>query len=169
MDIANSCGVEEKTGGATTYETVRIEKTKSVCPMCEDYSRANGTKPIVVMSCEGACLRGEVARRAARPPLSRACSRKDGTPLPRGRLYQGYRAKGARTKRGQGRCPGRLLHRVCEQDDERGDSRTRAGGNNRGPALRLRPEPLRDKRYGGGRDKGTRAHSGNEGRVRGYN
>lgn len=65
MNSENLCGVEGKTDGTTTYETVRIEKTKNVCPMCEDYSRANGTKPIVVMSCEGACLRGEVARRAA--------------------------------------------------------------------------------------------------------
>ncbi len=47
------------------YETVQIEKTTKVCPMCEDYAARNGTKPIVVMCCEGACLRGEVARRAA--------------------------------------------------------------------------------------------------------
>jgi uncharacterized metal-binding protein len=47
------------------YELIKIEKTKSVCPMCEDYATANADKPIVVMSCEGACLRGEVSRRAA--------------------------------------------------------------------------------------------------------
>lgn len=47
------------------YENVQIEKTKKVCPMCEDYAARNATKPVVVMCCEGACLRGEVARRAA--------------------------------------------------------------------------------------------------------
>lgn len=65
MNNEGLCGVEERTDGPASYETVRIEKTKNVCPMCEDYSRANATKPLVVMSCEGACLRGEVARRAA--------------------------------------------------------------------------------------------------------
>jgi uncharacterized metal-binding protein len=47
------------------HEIVRIEKTPKVCPMCEDYARRNTAKPVVVMCCEGACLRGEVARRAA--------------------------------------------------------------------------------------------------------
>lgn len=48
-----------------SYETVRIEKTKNVCPMCENYAKQQASKPIAVMSCEGACLRGEVARQAA--------------------------------------------------------------------------------------------------------
>ncbi len=47
------------------YETVKIEKTERVCPLCEKYSAKQASKPVVVMSCEGACLRGEVARRAA--------------------------------------------------------------------------------------------------------
>ncbi|MCX7710228.1 MAG: putative zinc-binding protein [Clostridia bacterium] len=47
------------------YELVRIERIKNVCPMCEDYAKQQSEKPIVVMSCEGACLRGEVSRRAA--------------------------------------------------------------------------------------------------------
>ncbi len=47
------------------YETVNIEKTKKVCPLCENYAQQQASKPVVVMSCEGACLRGEVARRAA--------------------------------------------------------------------------------------------------------
>jgi uncharacterized metal-binding protein len=51
--------------GAGVYETVRIEKTKNVCPMCEDYARNQASKPVVVMCCEGACLRGEIARQAA--------------------------------------------------------------------------------------------------------
>jgi uncharacterized metal-binding protein len=47
------------------HEVVTIEKTPKVCPMCEDYARRNAAQPVVVMCCEGACLRGEVARRAA--------------------------------------------------------------------------------------------------------
>ena len=47
------------------FETVRIEKTKSTCSLCEDYARGHSHKPIVVMSCEGACLRGEISRQAA--------------------------------------------------------------------------------------------------------
>ena len=50
---------------APEYETVQIEKISKICPMCEDYARRNADKPVVVMSCEGACLRGEVARRAS--------------------------------------------------------------------------------------------------------
>jgi uncharacterized metal-binding protein len=33
--------------------------------MCEDCAERQKSKPLAVMSCEGACLRGEVARRAA--------------------------------------------------------------------------------------------------------
>jgi uncharacterized metal-binding protein len=33
--------------------------------MCEDYAARQAAKPVVVMCCEGACLRGEVARQAA--------------------------------------------------------------------------------------------------------
>jgi uncharacterized metal-binding protein len=47
------------------YEVVRIEKTKSGCRLCEDYAERQKSKPVAVMSCEGACLRGEVARQAA--------------------------------------------------------------------------------------------------------
>ena len=47
------------------HEIVRIERISQVCPMCEDYARRNAEKSVVVMCCEGACLRGEVARRAA--------------------------------------------------------------------------------------------------------
>lgn len=47
------------------YETVHIEKTTKACPVCENYAQHEAAKPVVVMSCEGACLRGEVARRAA--------------------------------------------------------------------------------------------------------
>ena len=47
------------------FETVQIEKTTNVCPMCENYAKSQASKQVVVMSCEGGCLRGEVARSAA--------------------------------------------------------------------------------------------------------
>lgn len=47
------------------YETVNIEQTTKSCSACEAYARRQAAKPVVVMSCEGACLRGEVARRTA--------------------------------------------------------------------------------------------------------
>lgn len=49
------------------YETIRIAKVTGKCPACEDYAAKNSTNPpkIAVMACEGACARGEVARRAA--------------------------------------------------------------------------------------------------------
>lgn len=51
--------------GAVEYEIVKIGKTDNVCPMCEDYAKKYSAKPIAVICCEGACLRGEVARQAA--------------------------------------------------------------------------------------------------------
>ncbi len=64
-DRRTSCEGQTATEGNSTYETVRIEKTKNVCPLCEGYAARQALKPVVVMSCEGACLRGEVARQAA--------------------------------------------------------------------------------------------------------
>ncbi len=46
-------------------ETVKIERAGNVCPMCEDYAKKQAAKPVAVICCEGACLRGEVARQAA--------------------------------------------------------------------------------------------------------
>jgi uncharacterized metal-binding protein len=57
------CGCSEPT--IPEFETVRIEKTKASCSVCEDYASAQASKPIVVMSCEGACVRGEISRQAA--------------------------------------------------------------------------------------------------------
>jgi uncharacterized metal-binding protein len=59
------CGIEGEEQKGRDYETVRIEKTGNVCPFCEDYAKDQASKPVAIMSCEGACLRGEVARRAA--------------------------------------------------------------------------------------------------------
>ncbi|MGE5412112.1 MAG: putative zinc-binding protein, partial [Clostridiales bacterium] len=50
---------------SSDYESIKIQKTRNICPMCEDYAKAQVTKPVVIMSCEGACLRGEVSRQAA--------------------------------------------------------------------------------------------------------
>ena len=44
---------------------VRIEKAKNNCPLCDDYAERQKAKPVAVMCCEGACLRGEMARQAA--------------------------------------------------------------------------------------------------------
>lgn len=47
------------------YETVRIEKTGNSCGLCDSYAKRQQAKPVAVICCDGACLRGEVARQAA--------------------------------------------------------------------------------------------------------
>jgi len=47
------------------YETIMIQRTDRSCSLCEDYAAQQASKPVVVMSCVGGCLRGEVARQAA--------------------------------------------------------------------------------------------------------
>lgn len=49
------------------FEIVKIEKTKAVCAQCEKKTEsiAETGVSIAVLSCEGACLRGEVSRRVA--------------------------------------------------------------------------------------------------------
>lgn len=49
------------------FETIQIKKIEGACGLCEEYSEKNSTTPpkIAILSCEGACARGEVARRAA--------------------------------------------------------------------------------------------------------
>ena len=64
MTEQECCGTDKEQKDKD-YETIRIEKTNNVCPMCEDYAREQASKPVAIMSCEGACLRGEIARRAA--------------------------------------------------------------------------------------------------------
>ncbi|KNY30301.1 putative zinc-binding protein [Pseudobacteroides cellulosolvens] len=63
-DVGN-CESSNKSIINIDYEVINIEKTKNVCSLCEDYAKEQSEKPIVIMSCEGACLRGEVSRRAA--------------------------------------------------------------------------------------------------------
>ena len=48
-----------------SFETVQIEKIAASCSLCEDYAQRQATKPVVILSCEGACLRGDISRRAA--------------------------------------------------------------------------------------------------------
>lgn len=84
------------------HETIRIERTGRVCSACESYAAANAAKPVVVMSCEGACLRGEVARRAANTLCHRLA------PESTVRLCLG----GAFTKDGGQRALTRRAHRV---------------------------------------------------------
>ncbi len=64
-DERTCCGGQQAAEGPAGYETVRIERAQNTCPMCEDYAARQAAKPVVVMCCEGACLRGEVARQAA--------------------------------------------------------------------------------------------------------
>ena len=49
------------------YEIIHLEKTKKVCGLCEKFSTAKTEQNnlVAVMSCEGACLRGEISRRVA--------------------------------------------------------------------------------------------------------
>jgi uncharacterized metal-binding protein len=65
MKFTGCCGTNSKAETTDGYETVRIEKTKNSCGLCEDYADRQKAKLVAVMSCEGACLRGEVARQAA--------------------------------------------------------------------------------------------------------
>ncbi|HPI20926.1 MAG TPA: putative zinc-binding protein [Candidatus Kapabacteria bacterium] len=68
MNTNNCCSSNEKfTTTTENFEFIKLEKTKKVCPLCEDFSKKQMEKqyPIAVISCEGACLRGEVSRQAA--------------------------------------------------------------------------------------------------------
>lgn len=48
-------------------EIVKIEVMEDSCYVCEDYSKLHTTNPpkIAIISCEGACARGEISRLAA--------------------------------------------------------------------------------------------------------
>jgi uncharacterized metal-binding protein len=53
-------------GRYSNLETIRLEKPGAVCRKCDQHYLRYVGRPAVVVSCEGAGLRGEVARRAAR-------------------------------------------------------------------------------------------------------
>ena len=63
MNNTGCCGTGSK--AESGFEVVRIEKAKNGCHLCEEYAERQQAKPVAVMCCEGACLRGEVARQAA--------------------------------------------------------------------------------------------------------
>lgn len=65
MSQTGCCGTENTVGTNDGYEMVRIERSSSNCRLCDDYAERQKTKPVAVMCCEGACLRGEIARQAA--------------------------------------------------------------------------------------------------------
>jgi len=59
------CGPANNGQVTTNYEDIRIESAKNICGLCENYAERQKSKPIAVMCCEGACLRGDIARQAA--------------------------------------------------------------------------------------------------------
>lgn len=65
MSSNTCCGSGRAPEPAREVLTARIPKVSHVCPMCEDYAARMASRPVAVMCCEGACLRGEIARRAA--------------------------------------------------------------------------------------------------------
>jgi uncharacterized metal-binding protein len=65
MKLPNCCGTAAAAGENEAYETVRIERAKGNCKLCDEYAEKQSHKPVAVICCEGACLRGEVARQAA--------------------------------------------------------------------------------------------------------
>jgi uncharacterized metal-binding protein len=65
MDCLKSCAGDARPAADDGFEVARIPKTTFSCSLCEDYAARQAAKPLAVMSCEGACLRGEIARQAA--------------------------------------------------------------------------------------------------------
>jgi uncharacterized metal-binding protein len=58
-------GTSGRPDGDNEYESFRIEKAKNGCHLCEEYAERHKSRQVAVICCEGACLRGEVARQAA--------------------------------------------------------------------------------------------------------
>lgn len=65
MGINKNCCSDQVAPKSVEYETVQLEKTAKVCSVCEAYAEKQKEKPVAIMSCDGACLRGEVSRQAA--------------------------------------------------------------------------------------------------------
>ena len=67
MTTKTCCGTtnEAQTETDRDYEIMRLAKTDKHCALCDHYAEKHKAKPVVVLSCDGACLRGEVARQAA--------------------------------------------------------------------------------------------------------
>ena len=65
MKTTGCCGTNSTAGADKGYETVHIAKAQNNCRLCDDYAESQKAKPVAVICCEGACLRGEIARQAA--------------------------------------------------------------------------------------------------------
>jgi uncharacterized metal-binding protein len=65
MNQNKECDNVASSQETTGYEIAKIRKTEAGCSLCEDFATRQSSKPIAVISCEGACLRGEIARQAA--------------------------------------------------------------------------------------------------------
>lgn len=65
MNKTACCETANTAESGKEYETIRIEKAENGCHLCEEYAEKQNSKPVAVICCEGACLRGEVARKAA--------------------------------------------------------------------------------------------------------
>lgn len=65
MKTTDCCEAGSKTVVNEDYEVVRIEKATGNCNLCEEYAERQKGKTVAIMSCDGACLRGEVSRQAA--------------------------------------------------------------------------------------------------------
>lgn len=65
MNQNSNCGNHTPSNDNPGYEVAKIRKTEASCSLCEEYAARQSFKPIAVISCEGACLRGEIARQAA--------------------------------------------------------------------------------------------------------
>lgn len=65
METSGCCGSAGSAATGDDFEVVRIEKAKGNCNLCEEYADRQQEKTVAVMSCDGACLRGEVSRQAA--------------------------------------------------------------------------------------------------------
>lgn len=64
---SSCCTNNSSTNNKIEFEVINLEKNSKSCGLCEKYSTAkSGNNDLIaVMSCEGACLRGEVSRRVA--------------------------------------------------------------------------------------------------------
>jgi uncharacterized metal-binding protein len=65
MEKGSCCESARNESENREHEIAKIMKTNNICPMCESYAEKQAGKPIAIMCCEGACLRGEIARQAS--------------------------------------------------------------------------------------------------------
>lgn len=65
MKFTGCCGAGSTTGSHDDVEVVHIKKAQGTCNLCEEYAERQQSKQVAVMSCDGACLRGELSRQAA--------------------------------------------------------------------------------------------------------